>query len=94
MSGKNTAVFGIYPTYANVESGVEALKTAGFRNTDISVLFPQNVGSKDFAHEKGSKAPEGAAAGAGNRSTPYRGHRGSLRPGGEGSHRRKGSRTP
>src|ERR1035441_5873027 len=65
MSGKNTAVFGIYPTYDNVESGVEALKTAGFRNTDISVLVPQNVGSKDFAHEKGSKAPEGAAAGAG-----------------------------
>src|ERR1017187_7331106 len=65
MSGKNTAVFGIYPTYDNVESGVEALKTAGFRNADNSVLVPQNVGSKDFAHEKGSKAPEGAAAGAG-----------------------------
>jgi hypothetical protein len=65
MPDKNTAVFGIYPTYASVESGVEALKTAGFRNTDISVLFPQNVGSKDFAHEKGSKAPEGAAATAG-----------------------------
>jgi hypothetical protein len=41
MSGKNTTVFGIYPTYDNVESGVEALKTAGFRNTDISVLVPQ-----------------------------------------------------
>jgi hypothetical protein len=60
----NTAVFGIYPTYASVESGVDALRTAGFRNTDISVLFPENVGSKDFAHEKGTKAPEGAATGA------------------------------
>jgi hypothetical protein len=61
----NTAVFGIYPTYASVENGVDALKIAGFRNTDISVLFPGNVGTKDFAHEKNTKAPEGAAAGAG-----------------------------
>ena len=66
MAGNNTAVFGISPTYSSVESGVDALKMAGFRNTDISVLFPQNVGSKDFAHEKGTKAPEGAMAGAGS----------------------------
>src|SRR5271166_3846181 len=65
MAGKNTSVFGIYPTYSDVESGVDALKTAGFRNTDISVLFPENVGTKDFAHEKHTKAPEGAATGAG-----------------------------
>lgn len=65
MAGKNTAVLGIYPTYAGVESGVEALQSAGFRTTDISVLFAQNAGSKDFAHEKGTKAPEGAATGAG-----------------------------
>jgi hypothetical protein len=65
MAGKNTAVFGIYPNYESVENGVEALKAAGFRNTDISVLFPENVGTKDFAHEKGTKAPEGAATGAG-----------------------------
>lgn len=61
----NTAVFGIYPTYGSVEEGVDALKLAGFRNTDISVLFPENVGTKDFAHEKNTKAPEGAASGAG-----------------------------
>jgi hypothetical protein len=65
MSGKNTAVFGLYPNHSGAERGVEALKEAGFRNTDISVLFPQNVGSKDFGHEKGTKAPEGAATGAG-----------------------------
>jgi hypothetical protein len=65
MSGKNTAVFGIYPSYVNVESGVDGLKAAGFSNRDISVLFPQSAGSKDFAHEKGTKAPEGATAGAG-----------------------------
>jgi hypothetical protein len=66
MAGKNTAVFGIYRSYGSVESGVDALKAAGFRNTDISVLFPENVGTKDFAHEKGTKAPEGATAGAGS----------------------------
>jgi hypothetical protein len=65
MSGKNTAVFGLYPNHSSAEHGVDTLKEAGFRNTDISVLFPQNVGSKDFGHEKGSKAPEGAATGAG-----------------------------
>ena len=63
MAGKNTAVFGIYPTYSSVEMGVDALKAAGFRNTDISVLLPENAGTKDFAHEKGTKAPEGATAG-------------------------------
>jgi len=65
MAGKNTAVFGIYSTEAAVELGVDALRAAGFRNTDISVLFPENIGTKDFAHTKGTKAPEGASAGAG-----------------------------
>jgi hypothetical protein len=64
MAGK-TAVFGIYPAYASVAYGVDALRTAGFRNSDISVLFPEKTGTKNFAHEKGTKAPEGASAGAG-----------------------------
>ncbi len=63
--GKNTAVFGIYPTYRSVETAVQALRDAGFRNTDISVMFQENVGNKDLAHEKASKAPEGASTGAG-----------------------------
>jgi hypothetical protein len=65
MAGKNTAVFGIYPNEASVKLAVQALQSAGFRATDISVLFPHNEGNKDFAHEKATKAPEGAAAGAG-----------------------------
>src|SRR5450432_2467378 len=65
MAGKNTAVFGIYPTYAGVETGVDALRSAGFRNDDISALFPEGVGTRDFAHEKNTKAPEGATTGAG-----------------------------
>lgn len=65
MAGKNTAVFGIYPSYASVENGVDALRSAGFRNEDISALFPEGTGTKAFAHEKNTKAPEGATTGAG-----------------------------
>jgi len=65
MAGKNTAAFGIYSTRVGVERAVDTLKAAGFRNTDISVLFPCNEGNKEFAHEKNTKAPEGATAGAG-----------------------------
>src|SRR4051812_46601121 len=65
MSGKNTAVFGIYPSITSVEIGVDELKSAGFRNIDISVLFPESSGTRDFAHEKSTKAPEGATTGAG-----------------------------
>jgi len=63
--GKNIAVFGIYRSRQNVEEAVDALKNANFRNTDISVLFSENVGTKDFAHEKHTKMPEGSSAGAG-----------------------------
>jgi Protein of unknown function (DUF3341) len=64
MAGKNTAVFGIYRNRVEVETGVDTLRREGFRNTDISVLFPENEGTKDFAHEKNTKAPEGATTGA------------------------------
>ena len=65
MAGKNTAVFGIYPNRASVDNAVDALMSAVFRNADISVLFPEKSGTKDFAHEKNTKAPEGTATGAG-----------------------------
>jgi len=64
MAGKNTAVFGIYHTREAAEEAVDALRRASFRNTDISALFPDNTGTKDFAHEKNTKAPEGASTGA------------------------------
>jgi Alternative complex III, ActD subunit/Heat induced stress protein YflT domain len=65
MAGKNTAAFGIYNNRAEAEMAVDRLKAEGYRSTDISVLFPQNAGTKDFAHEKHTKAPEGATTGAG-----------------------------
>src|ERR1041385_2151520 len=42
---------------------IEDLQAAGFSNNDISVLLPDKSGTKDFAHEKGTKAPEGATTG-------------------------------
>lgn len=64
MAGKNTAVFGIYTNRTALETAVDTLKAEGFRSADISVLLPDNQGTKDFAHEKNTKAPEGAATGA------------------------------
>jgi hypothetical protein len=62
----NIAVYGIYKDRVHVEIAVDTLRREGFRNTDISVLFPENASSKDFAVEKNTKAPEGAATGGGS----------------------------
>src|SRR4051795_7529288 len=61
---KNTVVYGIYRGRTEAETGVDSLIAEGFRNEDISVLLQDNTGTKDFAHEKHTKAPEGATAGA------------------------------
>jgi len=61
---KNTAVYGIYRNRSQAESAVDRLVENGFRTEDISVLLAENVGTKDFAHEKHTKAPEGTATGA------------------------------
>ena len=60
-----SAVFGIASSAAQAESIAHGLKAAGFSANDISVLFPDKTGTRDFAHEQHTKAPEGAAAGAG-----------------------------
>jgi hypothetical protein len=64
MAGKNTAVFGIYQDELHAAKGVQRLLEAGFRNEDISILLPNNEGTKDFAHERHTKLPEGTAGGA------------------------------
>lgn len=64
MTDKMTSVFGIYSSVAQAERGVDALVNGGFSNNDISVLAPDQQGTKDFAHEKHTKAPEGATTGA------------------------------
>jgi len=60
---KKTAVFGLYPSVARAESAVDALVNARFANDDVSVLMADQQGSKDFAHEKQTKAPEGTTTG-------------------------------
>jgi hypothetical protein len=65
MANKNIAVFGIYNLRQGVEDAVTLLREAGYRNTDISLLFSENVGSKDLATKKTTKLPEGATTGAG-----------------------------
>jgi hypothetical protein len=61
---KNTSVIGIYPDRNTVSDAINVLRRAGYRTTDVSVLSSDNQGSKDFAHEKRTKALEGAALGA------------------------------
>lgn len=61
----NISVFGIYKSRASLEAAVDQLKAAGYRNSDISVLMPDKDTTKEFAHEKNTKAPEGATTGAG-----------------------------
>jgi hypothetical protein len=63
MASKNTAVFGIYPSAASAENAVDRLVAAGFSNSDISVLLPDDESTRAFAHEKNTKAPEGATTG-------------------------------
>jgi hypothetical protein len=63
MNIKKTAVFGIYQNAAQAEYTVDQLLAANFHNDDISVLLPDNESTKDFAHEKNTKAPEGTATG-------------------------------
>ena len=59
------AVFGIYSNRKTVEDALAGLRTANFRNSDISILAPENLGDfHDIATVKSTKAPEDAVAGA------------------------------
>ncbi len=57
------SIFCIVHNRPQAENIVDHLKAAGFSNNDISVLFPDKTGTRDFAHEQNTKAPEGAVAG-------------------------------
>jgi hypothetical protein len=63
MENKKTAVFGIYSSVTHAERAVDSLIGERFSDADISVLLPDNQGSRDFAHEKHTKAPEGTTTG-------------------------------
>ena len=64
--------FGIFQTPNEAERGVDHLLAAGFTQGDVSVLLPDRpadssangTASHDFAYQKSTLAPEGAATGA------------------------------
>jgi hypothetical protein len=64
MENKKTAVYGIYPSVSHAEQAVDRLMAAGFPSGDISVLLPDTDSTREFAHKKDTKAPEGATTGA------------------------------
>jgi len=59
------SVIGIVETQIQAERVVDQLQQQGVSTGDVSVLFPDKRGTKDFAHEHNTKAPEGAVAGVG-----------------------------
>jgi hypothetical protein len=63
MDSKNTAVFGIYPSVGLAERAVDTLLRSGYPNGAISVLLPDDDSTRDFAHKKDTKAPEGTTTG-------------------------------
>ncbi len=63
-TNKRTAVYGIFSSVSHAEQAVDRLMADGFASGDISVLLPDTVSTRDFAHKKDTKAPEGATTGA------------------------------
>ncbi len=60
-----TSIFCLATSESQAYSIVDRLRDAGLSANAISVLFPDKGTTRDFAHEKHTKAPEGASVGAG-----------------------------
>jgi len=60
-----SAVFCTVKTCDQATQVANRLRAAGFMGNDISVLMPDKLGTKAFAVDNQTKAPEGAVAGAG-----------------------------
>lgn len=58
------SVFCITTTSEQADRIVCQLKASNFSSNDMSALFPDKGTTRDFAHEKNTKAPEGAVTGA------------------------------
>ncbi len=61
---KKIAVIGLFNDRPTLERAIDALRAGGFRSDDISAMLPDASAAKEVAHEKHTKAPEGAMAGA------------------------------
>jgi hypothetical protein len=64
VTDKKIAVFGLFDDRASLEAAIDGLRSEGFRESDISALLPDRFQTAEVAHEKHTKAPEGAAVGA------------------------------
>lgn len=64
MTSKHS-VIGLVDSEARAELIVTQLQRRGFSTNDISALLADKRGTRDFAHENNTKAPEGAVAGVG-----------------------------
>jgi hypothetical protein len=63
MGDRISAAFGIFSDRLSTEGAIETLRAAGFRNTDISSLFPDDLGTTK-GRRRGTKQARGAAVGA------------------------------
>src|SRR5437763_2091939 len=66
IMARNRAVFGIYNTQESVENAVSMLRDERFSNSDVAILLPESVSTRDLGTVKVTKAPEGMSAGAGS----------------------------
>lgn len=61
---KKIAVFGLFASRTALEGAIDTLRAEGFRESDMSALLPDAAATAEVAHEKHTKAPEGALVGA------------------------------
>src|SRR5438045_6910510 len=66
IMARNRAVFGIYNTQESVENAVSMMRDERFSNSDVAILLPESVVTRDLKTVKATKAPEGMSAGAGS----------------------------
>ena len=59
------AVFCLASSEVQVKRIANEIRAAGFSENDISLLFPDETGLREFNQEEHTKAPEGATTGAG-----------------------------
>jgi hypothetical protein len=64
MEERRDHVIGVFGDGLSARDAVHALKDAGFRGHDISILMPDADSSREFATETGIATREGAATGA------------------------------
>jgi hypothetical protein len=58
-------IFCIAPSLPQANQIVDCLQDEGFSSNEVSALLPDKTNTRDFAHRKGTKTPEGLTSGAG-----------------------------